>query len=123
MHFGRLPTFDEEGVANASDPNNPIAAHKVKTRVHFLFLDSPRLIAARKKKWRETLDWIEEYRDCCPDDYAACTPQDFDRFDRHVDRLTQPVGPESPYAATARACLRANDMDFLIKAPEEALAL
>lgn len=118
----KLLTFDEEGVPGASDPGNPIAAHKVATTVHFLFLDSPRLIAARKKKWRETLDWVVEYRDSCPDNYAACTAQDFERFERQLNRLATLTGPEAPYAATARACLRANDLSFLIKAPEEAFA-
>jgi uncharacterized protein (TIGR02646 family) len=122
LNDAKLLTFDEEGVPIVSDPGNAIAAHKVKTTIHFLFLDSPRLIAARKKKWRETLDFIVEYRDVCPNNIAHCTPQDYRRFEHQLDRLAKLTGPESPYAATARACLRANDLDFLIRAPEEALA-
>jgi uncharacterized protein (TIGR02646 family) len=118
----KLLTFDEEGVPIASDPKNPIAARKVKTTVHFLYLDSPRLIAARKKKWRETMEWIEEYRDSCPDDYAACTAQDFNRLERQLKRLSKLTGPKAAYAATARACLRANDLSFFVEAPEEAFA-
>lgn len=117
----KLLTFDEEGVPIPSDPNNPIGAHKVKTTVHFLFLDSPRLIAARKKKWCETLEWIEEYRDFSPNNYGHCTVQDFERFDSQLDRLSTLTDPTAPYAATARACLRANDLSFLIKSPEDAL--
>jgi hypothetical protein len=119
----KLLTFDEEGVPIASDPKNPIAAHKVKTTVHFLYLDSPRLIAARKKKWRETTEWIEEYRDSCPNDYAACTAQDFNRFERQLKRLSKLTGPKAAYAGTARACLRANDLSCFVEAPEEAFAL
>ena len=118
----KLLTFDEEGTPIPADPKNPIAVHKVKTTIHYLFLDSPRLIAARKKRWRETLDWIEEYYDSCPEDIAACTPRDYRRFERHLDHLGELTGPKSPYAATARACLRANGLGSLIKAPEEALA-
>ena len=69
----KLLTFDEEGIPFPSDPGNAIAVKKVEVTVHYLYLDSPRLIAARKKKWRETMDWIEEYRAVCPDDIAACT--------------------------------------------------
>jgi hypothetical protein len=95
----------ENGIPVPSDPRNPIAALKVTTTVHYLYLDSPRLIAARKKKWRDTMQWIDEYRDSCPDDIAACTPQDYERFDRLLDRISGLTRPESPYAATSRACL------------------
>ena len=118
----KLLTFDEEGIPIPSDPANPIGKKKVETTVHYLYLDSPRLIAARKKKWRETLEWIEEYRDVCPQDIDACTPQDYKRFARHLRRLAQLTGPETPFAATARACLRANGLGWLIQAPEEAKA-
>lgn len=118
----KLLTFDEEGIPIPSDPHSAIAVKKVETTIHYLFLDSPRLIAARKKKWRETLDWIEEYRDSAPNDIAACTAQDYERFERQLDRLAEITGPNSPYAATARACLRTNGLGPLIKAPEEALA-
>ena len=115
-------TFDEEGFPIASDPGNPIVRKKVEVTVHYLYLDSPRLVAARKKKWREVSDWIEEYRAVCPAEFGDCTPQDIDRFERITERLSGISGPEAPYAATARACLRANSLDFLIKLPEEAFA-
>ena len=68
------------------------------------------------------MEWIEEYRQCCPANYADCRPDDFARFERHVKRLSALTGPASPYAATARACLRANGLVFLLAASEEALA-
>lgn len=118
----KLMTFDEEGVPAPSDSDNAIVVKKVATTVHYLYLDSPRLIAARKRKWRDTLDWIEEYREVCPPDIAACTPQDYQRFERHLGRLAQLTGPETSFAATARACLRANSLGDFIKTPEEAVA-
>jgi len=54
--------------------------------------------------------------------FAKCTPQDIKRFDRLTLRLADITGADAPFAATARACLRANSLDFLIKAPEEAFA-
>ncbi len=118
----KLLTFDEEGIPMPSDPNNPLTKKKVAVTVHYLFLDSPRLIAARKKRWRETSEWIEEYHKVCPTDYDACTLQDWERFERLVERLGTITGQDAHYAATARACLRANGLGFLIQAPEEALA-
>lgn len=118
----KLMTFDESGLPLPADPANPIARKKVEVTVHFLFLDSPRLIAARKRKWRETCDWIDEYREVCPPDYESCTLQDHQRFERHLDKLGAITGPDTPYAATARACLRANGLAFLIKSPEESIA-
>jgi hypothetical protein len=46
---------------------------RLKHIVADLSLDSPRLNAARKKKWPETLEWSEEYHESCPDDIDACT--------------------------------------------------
>jgi len=118
----KLVTFDEQGLPQPADPNNVIVKKKVEVTVHYLFLDSPRLVAARKRKWRDTSDWIEEYQNVCPPDLGQCTQQDVYRFERHVARLSKLTGPDSPYASTARACLRANGLDFLIQTPEEALA-
>jgi hypothetical protein len=118
----KLMTFDEEGLPIPSDPNNAITKKKVEVTVHYLYLDSPRLIAARKRKWRETSDWIEEYHNACPAEYAAYTAQDMRRFERHLDRLVAITGPDATYAATARACLRANSLGHLIQSPEEARA-
>ena len=118
----KLMTFDEEGLPIPSDPSNAITKKKVEVTIHYLYLDSPRLVAARKRKWRETSDWIEEYHNVCPPDYAACTPQDFNRFERHLTRLSGITGPNAAYASTARACLRANGLGDLIQSPEEGLA-
>jgi hypothetical protein len=116
----KLMTFDEEGAPVSFDPANVIANKKVETTVHYLYLDSPRLVAARKKKWRETSDWIQEYREAIPSTFEACTAQDHARMRRLLERLATITGPERPYAATARACLRANGLGDLIKMPEEA---
>ena len=118
----KLLDFDEEGVPLPADPRNPIVRKRVETTVHLLYLDSPRLVAARKRKWRETLDWIQEYYDVCPADEEACTGQDRRRLERHMARLSDLTAPESAYAATARACLRANGLAWMIKTPEEAAA-
>ncbi|WP_417799019.1 hypothetical protein [Terasakiella pusilla] len=117
----KLIAFDENGIPIPSQPDNPIVRKRVETTVHFLFLDSPRLIAARKRKWRETADWIEELREACPPDIEACTPADYRRFERLIERLSDLTGPETPYAATARACLRTNGLGDYVKQPEESV--
>lgn len=117
-HDPKLLTFDETGLPKPSDPTNPIARKKVELTTRMLFLDSPRLVAARKAKWREVLDWLEEYLEVCPKDYDNCTPQDHARFTRHLDKVSRLTSSEAAYSATARACLRANGMDFLIQGPE-----
>lgn len=118
----KMLTFDEKGIPLPSDPKNPIVVQKVTATVHHLFLDSPRLIAARNKAWRETQKWVDEYRLVCPTDINSCTLQDYERFGRHLDQLGELTGPDKPYSATARACLRANGLSEFIQAPEEALA-
>lgn len=118
----KLLTFDENGLPRPSDPDNAIAKKKVETTVHLLYLDSPRLVAARKKKWRDTCGWIEEYRNAAPSDYAQCTALDFERLERHIQKLSELTGPQAEFASTARACLRAYDLSHLIQLPEEAQA-
>jgi hypothetical protein len=118
----KLMSFDEEGKPIPSDLNNAFVRKRVETTTHLLYLDSPRLIAARKKTWREVLDWIAEYHDACPEDPNHVTPQDARRMKRHIRRLAELTGPSRPYAATARACLRANGLSAYIQAPEEACA-
>lgn len=118
----KLMTFDEEGLPLPVDPNNVIVKKRVETTVHLLYLDSPRLVAARKKKWREISELIEEYRLACPDTYEACTLQDHQRVVRLIAKLSEAAGPKAAYAATARACLRANDLSEFIGAIEEAAA-
>ncbi len=115
----KLLTFDEDGSPKPFDPESPIVKKKVETTIHYLFLDSPRLIAARKRKWRDILDWIQEYRDSTPDEFNDCTAKDFIRHERLLDRLSELTGPKAPFASTARACLRANGLAELVQAPEE----
>lgn len=117
-HDPKLLTFDETGLPKPSDTTNPIAKKKVELTTYLLFLDSPRLVAARKAKWREVLDWLEEYLNVCPPDYENCTVQDYDRFTRHLEKVSRLTSSDAAYSATARACLRANGMDFLIQGPE-----
>ena len=54
--------------------------------------------------------------------YEACTHQDWERVDRLVAQLSELTGPKTAFAATARACLRANGLGDFIKTPEEAVA-
>ena len=119
----KLITFDEQGMPLPSDPLNPIIRTRVETTVYFLNLDHVRLVQARKQKWRETMSLIEEYRHVCPSDVADCTLDDHHRLERLARKLGELTRPTSRYAATARACLRANALDFLIETPEEAAAV
>lgn len=118
----KLLTFDEDGQPRPTDPSNAIAIKKVETTVRLLFLDSARLVAARKRKWRETCDWIEEYRKGTPPVYEECTELDFARHERLLEKLAEITGPGVPFASTARACLRAHSLGHLIETPEEARA-
>ncbi|PTW43701.1 uncharacterized protein (TIGR02646 family) [Sphingomonas faeni] len=118
----KLMTFDEEGIPAPADPRNAIIKKRVETTVHYLYLDSPRLIAARKKKWREVSALIEEYHLACPEDYDSCTDLDHLRVERLAGKLSLLASPHSAYAATARACLRANALDWMIERVEEAAA-
>lgn len=115
----KLLTFDENGLPRPSDPKNPVVTKKVQATVHFLFLDSPRLVTARKKKWRDICDWIEEYRKAVPSILEQCTPLDYERLERQVEKLAELTGPQAEYVSTARACLRAHDLGHLIMTPEE----
>jgi uncharacterized protein (TIGR02646 family) len=110
----KLMTFDEEGKPIPSDDKNPVVQERVRATSLFLYLDSPRLVRSRKKKWRDTLDWISEYRTACPDEYAKCTREDAERVGRTVNKLIELASPSSEYAATTRACLRANQMDWVL---------
>ena len=111
----KLMTFDEEGLPIPSDTRNPIVQKRVEVTSHFLHLDHPRLVQARKQKWRETLRWINEYLNACPDEYEKCTPADAQRVDRIVRELVELASPQSRYAATTRACLQANRLDWVLR--------
>ena len=118
----KLITFDEKGLPIPAAPDNPIVRKRVETTVHFLNLDHDRLVRARKRKWRETLDWVEAYLQACPTDYEACTPNDHLRVQTLIQRLSDLSDSCNGYASTARACLRANDLAWVIQAPEEVVA-
>ncbi|MCK4106602.1 hypothetical protein [Acinetobacter radioresistens] len=116
----KLMTFDEKGLPIPSDPYNPIIKKRVETTVHYLYLDSPRLVAARKKKWREIMEWIETYREVCPNTIDECTPADYRRFEKLLNRIQKLSGPDASFAATARACLRANALEQFLQVVEDA---
>jgi hypothetical protein len=115
-------TFDEEGLPMPSDPSNAIIRKRVEATIHYLFLDSPRLVAARKRKWREINDWIDTYRDVCPPTIEECTEADYKRLQKLIDRLQSLSGPDATFAATARACLKANALDQFLQLVEESPA-
>lgn len=110
----KLMTFDEEGLPIPSAPDNPIIRQRVEATIHFLHLDNPRLVQARKQKWRETLNWIDEYLNVCPLDQTKCTLSDYQRLVRIMNKLSSLARPVSRYAATAKACLRAHQLEWLI---------
>jgi uncharacterized protein (TIGR02646 family) len=112
-------TFDERGLPLPSTPDIAVVRKKVTTTVHFLHLDHERLVQARKQKWREVTSWIEEFREACPMDEDDCTKADYDRIERLIPKISELTAPNSPYAATARACLEANGLAGFIKKPEE----
>ena len=63
-----------------------------------------------------------QYRRALPADHDLCTPLGFARVERHAKKLSELTGPQAEYASTARACLRAHDLGYLIQLPEEAVA-
>ncbi len=115
----KLLTFDETGLPRPSAPQVGVVKKRVAATVHFLNLDHQRLVRARKQKWRETSDWIEELLKASPPDPDACTPQDHERFTRVNRKLSELTAPSSPYAATARACLEAHGLSAFVNRPEE----
>ena len=118
----KLMTFDERGLPLPATPHNPIVRKRVETTVHFLNLDHERLVSARKQKWREVNGLIEEFVQACPDTYEGCTVQDHQRVARVLNKLANLSSPENSFVATARACLKANELGWVIPGQEEALA-
>ena len=119
----KMMTFDEQGLPIPTAPGHPIVRKRVETTVRLLHLDHDRLVRARKQKWRDTLDCIEDFRQDCPTDYHNCTALDHQRLRRLLARLSDLTGSCSAYAATARACLHANGLSTLVQTPEEAPAV
>ena len=114
-----LMTFDEQGLPIPTAPDNAIVRKRVETTVHLLHLDHDRLVRARKKKWRDTQNWIEAFYKACPNEYESCTPLDHERLQSHLDTLPDLTGSGSAYAATARACLHAFNLPQLAQPNEE----
>ena len=110
----KLMTFDEKGLPIPTAPDSAIVRKRVETTVRLLHLDHDRLVRARKQKWRATLAWIEDFYQACPTDYDTCTALDHQRLQTLVKRLPQLISSSSAYAATARACLHANNLSALI---------
>jgi uncharacterized protein (TIGR02646 family) len=110
----KLMNFDEKGLPIPSAPGNPIIRRRVEVTVNYLHLDQPKLVRARKQKWREVRDWIEEFLKACPSDLTKCMPGDYQRLERVISKLSALARPDSSYAATARACLRANELEWVI---------
>ena len=116
----KLMTFDERGVPIPTAPKNVIIRKRVETTVCLLHLDHDRLVRARKQKWRDTAACIDDLHQACPTDYDNCTGLDYRRVKRLIDRLADLTSSCSAYAATARACLHANNLSALVQTPEEA---
>lgn len=92
---------------------------KVETTIHFLNLDCERVVQARKQKWREVSECIEEFHRACPADPEDCSQLDFEEVERVAGRISELTDPSAPYAATARACLEANGVASPVPRPEE----
>ena len=113
----KLMTFDEQGLPIPTAPDNAIIRKRVETTALLLHLDHARLVRARKQKWRDTLALIDELSLACPADYDNCTTLDHQRVKRLGDKLTDLTRSCSAYAATARACLHANNLSTLVQTP------
>ena len=109
-----LMTFDEQGLPIPTAPKNAIVRERVRTTVRLLHLDHDRLVRARKRKWLNTQMFISDLLDDCPDHYDECTALDHQRVERLAERLSNLAAPCSAYAATARACLQANNLSTLV---------
>ena len=104
-------TFDEQGLPIPTAPDNAIVRKRVETTVRLLHLDHDRLVRARKRKWRETLAWIEDFFEACPKDYDTCTARDHREGTEPCRQAPQCITSScSAYAATARACLHAQQL-------------
>ncbi|MEH6727554.1 MAG: hypothetical protein V7703_15450, partial [Hyphomicrobiales bacterium] len=52
-------------------------------------------------------------------DPRAFRQADYERVERLMGKIATLTAPNAPFAATARACLEANSLSFLVKRPEE----
>jgi hypothetical protein len=92
--------------------------HRVRATNFYLFLDSPRLVESRKKRWRECLDWIRELRELTPEELTNIDPQRFVQIQRIMNKIRMMTRPDQPYASMIRSCLKMQDMTYLIETPE-----
>jgi uncharacterized protein (TIGR02646 family) len=115
-------TFDEEGQPKPSRPMAPLMATRVQVTTQILYLDSPRLIESRKRVWRDCAGLIEELLEVIDLTLNEMNVRRRAQVARIEQKLRERTMPEAPYAAVARACLRAYQLDYLIALPEAARA-
>ena len=113
-----LMTFDERGVPIPVDPSWPLVKERVEVTTKTLELDSARLKDARQRHWRQCKDWIDELRALLPMDQADIDLARRQQIDRIMNNLRRMTLPGQPYSAVAKACLRADGLDFLIAGAE-----
>ena len=117
-----LITFDEEGLPKPINPNWPIVGKRVQVTTETLGLDSPRLVDARKRHWRECQKWIDELRLLLPMELERIDDERRQQIGRIENRVRAMANPQSPYSSVVRACLKAAGMEYLIPRPEHANA-
>lgn len=110
--------FDQEAIPKPADKKSPLMERRVKATNFYLFLDSPRLIDGRKKRWRECLDWIRELQDITPMELQKIDAQRYAQIQRVEGKIRRMTRPDQPYASMIRSCLRLQGMAFLIETPE-----
>lgn len=106
-------TFDETGLPIPSMPASPVVAERVRVTTTILYLDSPRLKEARQAVWRRCLETINDIRDILDLQLTAYNAKRVQELEKLADRLVARTRPTEPYSATARACIRAHEMDFV----------
>jgi uncharacterized protein (TIGR02646 family) len=117
-----LIAFDESCLPRPINPDWPFAKDRVQLTTELLSLDSPRLVEARKKRWRDCRKWIDQLRTILPMPSEKIDPtrrEQIETFARHIREMTL---PSEPFSAVARACVKAANMDYLIAKPEHGVA-
>lgn len=116
-----LIRFKADGMPEAS-ANDAVTKLRVKKSIHFLNLDCPRLVEARRKAWRDTHDLIEELIEAAPENEDDLRPDDFRRIERITNKIGKRTEPSQPYASAVRSCLTKNGYGQLIRSIEFAAA-
>ena len=117
-HNPGLMTFDERGVPIPVNPFWPLIKERVEVTTKTLELDSARLKDARQRHWRQCKDWIDELRELLPMDQADIDLARHRQIDRMMNNLRRMTLPDQPYSSVAKACLRADGLEFLIASAE-----